>query len=214
MTLIKFSQEQLELIKVFKKDWNFVAGADNYEQLPKFLYDSEIAFVGKSNVGKSSLINALTGRKALARVSHTPGRTKQINFFNVKGELTLVDLPGYGYAKVSKKVHKTWEQLILTYLKQSINLKICCLLIDSRRGIKEHDLAILELLTSFDKRIFIIFTKADKISNEDTIQLTSTTSLLIKPYLEYIEETLYISSRRNDDTQRLRLSLGTYIKYK
>lgn len=212
MTLINFSLEQLELVKIFKKDWIFVAGANHYQQLPNFLEDPEIAFIGKSNVGKSSLINALTGRKALARVSHTPGRTRQINFFNVKGELTLVDLPGYGYAKVSKKVHITWEQLILSYLKQSINLKICCLLIDVRRGIKDNDLTILKLLCNFGKRIFIVFTKADKIPSTEVAKISDETSSLIDSCANHIEEILYISSRRNDDTQRLRLSLGTFIR--
>jgi len=151
--------------RIFRKEAQFIAGAAEVWQLPKLFLPS-IAFIGKSNVGKSSLINSVCGRKSLARVSHTPGRTKQINFFSIGEKLILVDLPGYGFAKVSFKERQAWEKLITHYLQNSANLAIVNILIDSRRGIKENDVTVMEMLKSFGKNFQIIFTKADKIKNE------------------------------------------------
>src|SRR5579871_4981995 len=117
--------------KLFARDWRFVWAASSLASLPP-MQGLEIAFVGRSNVGKSSLINALTGRKGLARVSQTPGRTKEINFFNLGGKLILVDLPGYGYAKASKTMAMEWQKLAFTYMSGRATLGRVVLLIDSR----------------------------------------------------------------------------------
>ena len=150
-------------IKLFSQEAKFVAGVAKPEQLPK-LFLPQFAFVGKSNVGKSSLINTICNRKALARVSHTPGRTQQINFFSIADKFMLVDLPGYGFAKVSANQRIGWGKLIVYYLQNSDSLRMVNLLIDARRGIKENDVEIMHLLKSCDKEFQIIFTKADKIT--------------------------------------------------
>ncbi|MFK7973278.1 MAG: ribosome biogenesis GTP-binding protein YihA/YsxC [Rickettsiaceae bacterium] len=153
-------------IKIFRQEAVFIAGSAKPEQLPK-LNKPQFAFIGKSNVGKSSLINTICNRKALARVSHTPGRTQQINFFSIIDKLLLVDLPGYGFAKVSANQRSGWEQLIMHYLQHTENLKLINLLIDARRGIKDNDVQIMQLLQSFDRNFQIIFTKADKITQSE-----------------------------------------------
>lgn len=146
---------------IFKYEAKFVAGADKIERLPKLLLP-EVAFVGKSNVGKSSLINSVCRRKKLARTSNSPGRTRQINFFSIADKITLVDLPGYGYAKVPPSFKKGWEKLIMHYLKNSQNLKLVNFLIDARRGFKQDDIDVMELLVQFDVPFQIILTKVDK----------------------------------------------------
>jgi len=147
--------------KIFKQEAKFIAGVANSTQFPK-LFLPQVAFLGKSNVGKSSLINTVCKRKALARVSHTPGRTQQINFFSIADRMLLADLPGYGFAKVSKSLRADWQQLILYYLQNNKQLRLVNLLIDSRRGIKEADVEVIDLLRSCNINFQIIFTKADK----------------------------------------------------
>ncbi len=142
----------------------FILGMVDLSQLPESDVP-EIAFAGRSNVGKSSLLNALTGRKALARTSNTPGRTQQLNFFNVDNQLYLVDMPGYGYAKVSKKMRSSWDSLIFDYLRGRPNLKCVFVLIDSRHGIKESDTMIMEMLDDAAVSYRIVLTKIDKEKN-------------------------------------------------
>ena len=124
----------------------------------------EIAFAGKSNVGKSSLINALINRKSLARTSSQPGKTQTINFYNVNKELYFVDLPGYGYAKVSKEEQARWGALIEKYLQTSKQLKAVFLLIDIRHEVKAHDKEMYDWIRYNGYDPVIIATKADKIS--------------------------------------------------
>ena len=123
---------------LFAQPCDFVTGAVRLDQLPETALP-EVAFAGRSNVGKSSLINALTGRKTLARTSNMPGRTREINFFLLAERLMLVDLPGYGYARAAKHQIQRWNQLITKYLKGRPNLCRVCLLIDARRGIMDAD---------------------------------------------------------------------------
>lgn len=152
---------------LFAQHCNFEAGAHKEEQLPPDDDIPEIAFVGRSNVGKSSFLNALTGQKTLARISHTPGRTQQINFFSLANMLRLVDMPGYGYAKTSKSKIKAWNQLIHHYLQGRPNLRRVCILIDSRHGLKESDQAIMKLLDECAVTYQILFTKADKSTEKE-----------------------------------------------
>jgi GTP-binding protein len=123
----------------------------------------EIAFAGRSNVGKSSLINALTGRTALARTSHTPGRTQELNFFDIAGKLTLVDMPGYGYAAVAKEKVAAWTQLIHDYLRGRASLARVYVLIDSRHGIRPLDETVLETLDKAAVSYQIVLTKIDEL---------------------------------------------------
>lgn len=123
----------------------------------------EIAFAGKSNVGKSSLINALMNRKSYARISATPGKTQTINFYNINGELYLVDLPGYGYAKVSQKEKEQWGKLVERYLNGSEQLKVVFLLIDIRHEPGNHDKMMYEWIVAQGYHPVIIATKMDKL---------------------------------------------------
>lgn len=150
-----------EGIKVFRQEVKFIAGVARIDQFPK-LYLPQVAFIGKSNVGKSSLINSICRRKNLARVSHTPGRTQQINFFSIANKLLLTDLPGYGFAKVSKAQKIDWERLMTYYLEVSEHLCLVNLLIDSRRGIKDNDIEVMNMLHDFGKNFQIVLTKSDK----------------------------------------------------
>jgi GTP-binding protein len=125
---------------------------------------TEVALAGRSNVGKSSLINAVTGRKALARVSHQPGRTRQLNFFECQaGPIVLVDMPGYGYAEAPKDVKRDWQGLMLDYLRGRTNLRRVFLLLDARVEIKTSDLTVMELLDQSAVSFQIVLTKADSV---------------------------------------------------
>lgn len=146
--------------QVFSGPCDFRLGVADLVQLPPSDI-SEIAFAGRSNVGKSSLINAVMGRK-IAHVSHTPGRTQQLNFFEVGPHFWLVDMPGYGYAKVSKSLKKDWNHLIKDYLSGRPNLKVVFLLIDSRHGLKDNDKEMMEMLDKAAVAYRIILTKSDE----------------------------------------------------
>jgi GTP-binding protein len=147
---------------LFAQDCRFVLGVVEERQLPKG-ERIEIAFAGRSNVGKSSLINALTGRNSLARVSHTPGATRQLNFFDLGGRAYLVDLPGYGYARAGKAAIASWNRLIRAYLSGRANLRRLCLLIDARQGVKDSDREIMRLLDEAALSYQIVLTKIDKL---------------------------------------------------
>src|SRR6478752_7021069 len=148
--------------KLFAGDWQFFWAAPSIEALPP-MAGVEVAFAGRSNVGKSSLINALTNRNALARTSHTPGRTQELIFFSAAGSLTLVDMPGYGYAAVSDEKVKAWTRLIHDYLRGRVNLARVFVLIDARHGLKPTDDAVLETLDQAAVVYQIVLTKADAV---------------------------------------------------
>jgi GTP-binding protein len=148
--------------KLFAGACDFVWGTADINSLPPASLP-EIAFVGRSNAGKSSLINALTNRNSLARVSHTPGRTRQINFFNLAEQLMLADLPGYGYARASKLLTAEWQELIFAYLRGRPSLRRVALLIDARRGVLENDREVMSLLDEAAVSYAIVLTKIDKL---------------------------------------------------
>ncbi len=148
---------------LFARDCRFVAGATEVSGVPADGLP-EIAFWGRSNVGKSSLINALTGRRMLARTSDTPGRTRQLNVFSVDDRLMLVDLPGYGYAAASKSAVAAWTRLTQTYLRRRASLRRVCLLIDSRHGIKEADRPVMALCDTAGLSFQVVLTKIDEIA--------------------------------------------------
>jgi GTP-binding protein len=157
---------------LFAQACDFVAGAEHIEQLPPFELP-EIAFAGRSNVGKSSLLNALTGRSALARVSHTPGRTRQLNFFDLGGRLLLVDMPGYGYAEASKANIKRWQRLIDAYLLGRPTLARVMLLIDARHGLKPADRTLMEKLDERAVSYQAVLTKADQPKAAELAETTA-----------------------------------------
>jgi GTP-binding protein len=148
--------------KLFAGEADFIWGSDKINELPPMKHP-EIAFAGRSNVGKSSLINAVTGRNSLARTSHTPGRTQQLNFFTINERLSFVDMPGYGYAAVSKQKIANWTNLIHEYLKGRASLARVYVLIDSRHGLKDLDLDILKLMDKSAVSYQIVLTKADQL---------------------------------------------------
>ena len=148
--------------KLFAGPCDFVWGASSAENLPPEKLN-EVAFVGRSNAGKSSLVNALTGRKALARVSQTPGATRQINFFNLAERLMLVDLPGYGFAKRSKSESEAWQEMIFAYLRRRARLRRVALLVDARRGVMDSDIQVMELLDRAAVSYALVLTKADTL---------------------------------------------------
>lgn len=147
---------------LFAQECDFVAGAAQLAQVPQGRLP-EVAFAGRSNVGKSSLLNALTGRKSLARVSNTPGRTRQINFFLLGRRLMLADLPGYGFAAVSKSVVAEWTELISAYLRGRPNLRRVMILIDARHGLKDSDHALMDMLDRTAVSYQLVLTKSDKV---------------------------------------------------
>jgi GTP-binding protein len=155
-------QDEADAVRLFAGACDFRWGAMAISNLPPPALP-EVAFAGRSNVGKSSLINALTGRKALTRVSQTPGRTREINFFDLGRRLMLVDLPGYGYAKASKDLAAEWQQLIFAYLRGRAVLKRVVLLIDSRRGVMEVDRAVMAMLDAAAVSYLMVLTKADEL---------------------------------------------------
>ena len=150
--------------KLFAQECQFVTGAADLGGLPEDKLP-EIAFAGRSNVGKSSLVNALTGRKTLARTSNTPGRTRQINFFDLGGRLMLVDLPGYGYARAAKTEVAAWTRLIQNYLKGRVGLRRLCLLVDGRHGLKPSDEELMDLLENAAVPYRVVLTKCDKLKS-------------------------------------------------
>jgi GTP-binding protein len=146
---------------LFAQECRFVAGTETIDRLPPMVLP-EIAFAGRSNVGKSSLVNALTGRNTLARVSNTPGRTRQINFFDLGRRLMLVDLPGYGYAKVSRDTVDRWVSVLTAYLKGRAGLRRILLLVDSRHGLKDSDRQLMGILDTAAVNYQLVMTKVDK----------------------------------------------------
>jgi len=195
-----------EVRLLFAQECKFVAGAASLEQIP-LLKLPEVAFAGRSNVGKSSLINAITGRRTLVKISSTPGRTQQLNFFNLADKLMLVDLPGYGYAKQSKVKVAAWNQLIRDYLRGRPNLRRVCLLIDSRHGIKPNDIEIMELLDDHAVPYQIVFTKMDKVK-------TPPEPILTKPHAAMMHERFWTSSDDKTGIEELQTELASMVNIK
>jgi GTP-binding protein len=148
--------------RLFAGPCAFVAGAAAFDSLPP-ITSPEVAFAGRSNVGKSSLVNALTGRRSLARTSSSPGHTRQINFFDLAGRLFLVDLPGYGFAQVSRSMKEAWQDLASAYLRGRPTLRRVCLLIDSRHGVKDADRETMKNLDAAAVSYQLVLTKTDQL---------------------------------------------------
>ncbi|MGA0411982.1 MAG: ribosome biogenesis GTP-binding protein YihA/YsxC [Candidatus Puniceispirillales bacterium] len=198
--------------KLFSGECNFIAAALNENAIPP--EDSnEIAFAGRSNVGKSSLVNALTNRKTLARTSQTPGRTRQLIFFDLtyqSRKLRLVDLPGYGYAKAPKKDIHSWTSLTVKYLKGRPSLRTVCLLVDSRRGIGDHDKTIMKELDMAAVSWVLVLTKVDKLNNEELKKVKEESHEIISKHPASYPEIMITSSLKNDGLSSLRTYLASF----
>jgi len=198
--------------KLFSGECNFIAAALNENAIPP--EDSnEIAFAGRSNVGKSSLVNALTHRKTLARTSQTPGRTRQLIFFDLtyqSRKLRLVDLPGYGYAKAPKKDIHSWTSLTVKYLKGRPSLRTVCLLVDSRRGIGDHDKTIMKELDMAAVSWVLVLTKVDKLNNEELKKVKEESHEIISKHPASYPEIMITSSLKNDGLSSLRTYLASF----
>ncbi len=194
-----FSPAEIELgRRLFAGEWNFLAAAGALDALPPSS-GIEIAFVGRSNVGKSSLINALTGRRALARTSNTPGRTQELLFFgNPRHRLTLVDMPGYGYAAAAKAKVGAWSRLIRSYLQMRAELARVYVLVDSRHGLKSGDDDMLGVLSQAAVSHQIVLTKCDQISEQALAQCSSAVKAAIARRPAAFPELIATSARTGE----------------
>lgn len=193
--------------RLFAAPCTFVLGAARIEQLPP-PGRPEVAFAGRSNVGKSSLINALTQRQQLARTSNTPGRTQQINFFDLGGRLTLVDLPGYGFARAPKSAVESWTRLMRAFLRGRNVLRLTCVLVDSRHGLKDLDRTLLDLLGEAAVAFRIVLTKADQVRSAALADLSADIAQELAKRPAAHPEVLATSSTSKQGIDRLRARLA------
>src|SRR6201994_1079269 len=193
---------------LFAGDWQFIWASPSIETLPP-MAGTEVAFAGRSNVGKSSLINALTGRNALARTSHTPGRTQELIFFEGPGnaEFRLVDMPGYGYASAPKAKVASWTSLIHKYLQGRANLARVFVLIDSRHGLKDVDLDVLKTLDKSAVSYQVVLTKADQVKRSELDVTIAATIAALAAHPAAFPDVLVTSSRTGAGMPELRAAM-------
>ncbi|MCP3403629.1 MULTISPECIES: ribosome biogenesis GTP-binding protein YihA/YsxC [unclassified Bradyrhizobium] len=199
--------------KLFARDWQFIWASPSIATLPP-MDGLEIAFAGRSNVGKSSLINALTGRNALARTSHTPGRTQELIFFEVPGkkDLRLVDMPGYGYAKAPKSQVASWTELIHKFLLGRASLARVYVLIDARHGLKDVDLEILGTLDRSAVSYQIVLTKADQVKASELQSRIAETEAALAKHPAAFPNVLATSSRSSTGMAELRAAMAKLLE--
>ena len=198
--------------RIFAGDWRFIWAASSVESLPP-MQGLEIAFAGRSNVGKSSLINALTGRNALARTSHTPGRTQELIFFEgpAASGLRLVDMPGYGFAAASKTKIAAWTSLIHDFLRGRASLARVYLLIDARHGLKDVDNEVLKTLDSAAVSYQVVLTKADQVKAEALRETIATLKQQLKPRPAAYPDIIATSSKSRDGIAELRTAIAQLL---
>lgn len=194
--------------KLFAGEVTFVKGVVAMSGLPP-ADRVEVCFAGRSNVGKSSLINALTGRKALARASNTPGRTQEINYFDLGGQAFLVDLPGYGYANAPLPKVEKWQALLKQYLSGRVTLRRAFVLIDARHGVKPVDEEIMALLDSSAVTFQCVLTKADKVKATERDKMLAQVRTRLATHPAAFPEIVLTSSEKGDGIATLRAIIAT-----
>lgn len=192
---------------LFAGDCRFVHAAQRLDQVPP-PGGAEVAFAGRSNVGKSSLLNALTGRRALARASGQPGRTRQLNFFDLGGRLVLVDMPGYGYAQAGKAVKADWQGLMFDYLRGRPTLRRVLLLMDARVEVKDSDLAVMDLLDRAAVAFQIVLTKADGVKPAALAAKQAEMAAIVRRHTAAYPEVATTSSETGDGIAALRAAVA------
>ena len=193
---------------LFKHPAEFVFGTAVKGKWPRTMFP-EVAFVGRSNVGKSSLLNALTGQSKLARTSKTPGRTQQFNFFNLADRFMLVDMPGYGYASVGKQLEKMWAELADEYFKTREQLRRLFVLIDSRHGLKDSDRMLMDWLNRLAVPYQIVLTKIDKIKPADMAAIEAAVTEELKKNAAASPDILLTSAETKDGVDALRAVIAS-----
>lgn len=194
--------------KLFAGPVEFVKGVVDMSGLPP-ADRLEVCFAGRSNVGKSSLINAITGRKALARASNTPGRTQEINYFSLGDTRYLVDLPGYGYANAPLAVVQKWQALLKQYLSGRQTLRRAFVLVDARHGIKLVDEEIMTLLDGAAVTFQCVLTKTDKINAADRDRVLDQVRAKLAPHPAAFPELILTSSEKSEGLATLRATIAT-----
>jgi len=201
------TQHELEAGRLlFAQDCQFVAGAASVASLPEFGLP-EVAFAGRSNVGKSSLVNALTGRLTLAKVSSRPGLTRQINFFALGHRLMLVDLPGYGFAQVGKALKQSWQDLAAAYLRGRPTLQRICLLIDARHGLKDIDRDTMKSLDRAAVVYQLVLTKADTVKGPALQRIVEQTTAALRHFPAAHPEVMVTSASEGIGIAEMRAEL-------
>ena len=195
---------------LFSKETSFVKGVVDMPGLPD-PDKIEVCFSGRSNVGKSSLINALTGRKGLARASNTPGRTQEINFFSIPDNHYLVDLPGYGYANAPIKVVEKWQNLLKRYLAGRQSLRRAFVLVDGRHGVKKVDTEIMSMLDSSAVTFQVVLTKLDKVKEKDRENILEQVRTSLQKHPAAFPEIILTSSENGSGIQTLRSVIATLV---
>lgn len=188
---------------LFKHKADFVFGSQTPGSWPRTPFP-EVAFVGRSNVGKSTLLNALTGQRGLAKTSKTPGRTQQFNFFNLGDRFMLVDMPGYGYAKVGKQLERMWAEMADVYFKQRDQLRRMFVLVDSRHGLKESDLMLMDWLNRLAVPYQIILTKIDKTKPSELEKVQQEVTQTLTKHAAAMPEIVLTSAETNKGIDQLR----------
>ncbi len=196
--------------RLFAGEWDFLSAASSIDSLPR-AKGLEIAFAGRSNVGKSSLINALTGRRALARTSNTPGRTQELIFFGGSSRLVLVDLPGYGYAAAAKSKVSAWTRLIHDYLHGRAALARVYVLIDARHGLKAVDETILDTLGKAAVSHQIVLTKSDQVSDTELAACVEAVKVAMRKRPAAFPELIATSARSGPGIPQLRAAVARLL---